>query len=277
MSAALTRMAQRLHQHLGRYLDRCGGRPAGDASVKLPPRTGEAETLVTLLAGLGYQNTLEPLLMLEVFLASGEHLTAADFVAKMKAGGHEVSEEKAVGTLELFSSLGFAAKNYTEDGRIIYEHTRPGLHHDHIICSGCGRTVEFNRPDVDGLIEKIACDENFCHLDHRLVVYGLCPSCRRRRHDGLPLSETTVGESVVVVDFVGDDDLKNRLRDLGLRRGARLKILGEQAGSVIVLFDECRLAMGPELARGLVVRATGRNYCPPPMPGLKPHSGGRDH
>lgn len=277
MSAALTKMAQRLHRHLGRYLDRCGGQPSEGGTVKISSRAGEAETLATLLAGLGHKNTLEPLLMLEVFLASGEHLTAADFAAQMRARGHEVSDDKAAGTLELFSSLGFAAKNYTEDGRIIYEHTRPGLHHDHIICSGCGRTVEFNRPDVDNLIEKIACDENFCHLNHRLVVYGLCPVCRRRRHDGLPLSETTVGESVVVVDFVGDDSLKNRLRDLGLRRGARLKILGEQSGSMIVLFDECRLAMGPELAQGLVVRATGRNHCPPPVPGLNYRPGGRDH
>ena len=269
MSAALTKMAQSLHRHLGRYLDRCGCPGSNRGAVKISPHADETEALVTLLAGLGHQNTVEPLLMLEAFLSSGEHLTAASFAEKLKERGHEVSEEKAAEALQLFTSLGFAAKNFTEDGRVLYEHTRPGLHHDHIICSGCGRTVEFNRPDVDGLIEKIACDESFYHLDHRLVIYGLCPSCRRRRHDGLPLAETKVGETVVVVDFSGSDDLKIRLRDLGLRRGARLKILGEQSGSIIVLFDGCRLAMGPELASGLVVRATGGRHCH--QPGFGPH------
>lgn len=268
MNAALTKVAQRLHRRLERYLDRrvCRGgcETAGPVS-----HSGEAEDLAALLNGLGHQNTVEPLLMLEAFLSSGEHLTAADFVLKLKERGQEVDEEKAAGALELFRSLGFAAKNYTEDGRVIYEHTRPGLHHDHIICSGCGRTVEFNRPDVDGLIEKIACDEDFCHLDHRLVVYGLCPVCRRRRHDGLPLAETSVGETVVVVDFTGPEHLKFRLRDMGLRRGARLKILGEQSGSTIVLFDGCRLAMGTEMAQGLMVRATGKNHCQGPLSGRR--------
>lgn len=279
MSAALTKMAQSLHRHLGRYLDRCSGQGEGEGLVKTSPHAGETEALATLLNGLGHQNTVEPLLMLEVFLSVGEHLTADNFVKLLKSQGHEVSEEKAAGALELFTSLGFAAKNYAEDGRVIYEHNRPGLHHDHIICSGCGRTVEFNRPDVDGLIEKIACDENFCHLDHRLVIYGLCPTCRRRRHEGLPLAETKVGETVVVMDFNGSDESKVRLRDLGLRRGARLKILGEQSGSIIILFDGCRLAMGPEMSAGLLVRATGKNYCRKPAlgPHNHHHGGGREH
>lgn len=278
MSAALTKMAQRLHRHLGNYLDRCGCQGLGDGTIKTAPYADETEALATLLTGLGHQNTVEPLLMLEVFLSSGEHLTAADFAQRLGERGHEVSEEKAAGTLELFRSLGFAVKNYAEDGRVLYEHIRPGLHHDHMICSGCGRTLEFNRPDVDGLIEKIACDENFCHLDHRLVIYGLCPSCSRRRHDGLPLAETSVGESVMVVDFTGTDELKHRLRDLGLRRGVKLKVLGKQSGSTIVMFEGCRLAMGPEMADTLIVRATGRSSCKGPSLGHHFHHGhGRNH
>lgn len=261
MSAALTKMAQKIHRRLGNYLDRCGCRGLPDGTTKTTAYADEAEALATLLTGLGHHNTLESLLMLEVFLASGEHLTAVDFARLLGERGHEVTEEKAADTLELFRSLGFAINNYTEDGRALYEHIRPGLHHDHIICSGCGRTVEFNRSDVDGLIEKIACDENFSHIDHRLLIYGLCPACRRRRHDGLSLAETSVGEMVMVVGFKGSGDLKRRLRDLGLRRGIRLKVLGEQSGSAIVLFEGCRLAMGPEMAAGLIVRATGRNAC----------------
>lgn len=264
MSAALNKMAQSLHRHLGKYLNRCECSGQGGGAIKTSPHAGELEALVTLLTGLGHQNMVEPLLMLEVFLASGEHLTVASFVEKLKERGHEVSEEKASEALKLFTSLGFAAKNFTEDGRGLYEHTRPGLHHDHLICSGCGRTVEFNRPDVDGLIEKIACDENFHHLDHRLIVYGLCPACRRRRCDGLALSETKAGETVVVIGFNGSDELKHCLRGMGLRRWAHLKILGEQSGSIIVLFDGCRLALGPELASNLMVRATGRKQCAKP-------------
>jgi Fur family ferric uptake transcriptional regulator len=263
-------MARRLHDQLGRYLDRQGpvyGRPDP------PPPQRESEALAQVLDGLGHQNPVEQLLMLEAFLSAGqeEHLSARSFSELLQSQGHDISTEKAASALELFSALGFAEKNYAEDGRVLYESSRPGLHHDHIICGGCGRTVEFERPDVDQLIEKIACDENYCHLSHRLVVRGLCPDCRLRRRAGLPLAETTAGELVLVVGFEGPEEIKQRLAGLGVHRGARMKVLGEQTGSMIVMLDGCRLALGPEMSSGIIVRAIIHRRC---QPRILPMAGG---
>lgn len=261
MSPTLTRVVRRLHHHLGRYLDRCGPALSQAGLVMAPPQAGETEALATLLAGLGHQDPVEHLFMLETFLKADVHLTAPIFSRLMSERGHEVSEEKAAAVLELFNSLGFAERHHTEDGRILYEPSRPGHHHDHLICSGCGQTTEFNRPEVDHLIEKIACEEDFSHLQHKLVIYGLCPDCRRRRHEGLPLAETKVGELVTVVSFKGPAELRHRLGALGLRRGAQLKVLGEQSGSMIVLFDCSRLALGPEMSQAVIVRAVESDHC----------------
>lgn len=263
MSPALTRVVKRLHHHLGRYLDRNGPALSRAGVAMSAPQAGETETLATLLAGLGHPEPVESLFMLETFLKADVHITATNFSSLLRDRGHEVAEEKAAGILELFTSLGFAERHHTEDGRVLYEPSRPGHHHDHIICSGCGRTTEFNQPDVDHMIEKIACEENFSHLQHKLVIYGLCPDCRRRRHEGLPLADTRVGEEVVLVGFNGPADSKHRLKDMGLRRGARLKVLGEQSGSIILMFDGCRLAMGPEMAAGVVVRSIVPDHCGP--------------
>ncbi|MDR0881192.1 MAG: transcriptional repressor [Candidatus Adiutrix sp.] len=251
----LAHVARRLHRRLGCYL---AGLSPGEAALA-PPQARETESLATLLASLGYQDPVEPLLMLEAFHAATEHLTPAVFSRLLKDGGHSVSEIRAAGVLDLFSSLGFAERRFAEDGQVWYEPSRPGRHHDHLVCSGCGRTVEFHRPDVDLLIEKIAGDEDFRHLHHQLVIYGLCPECRRRRHDGLPLADTTAGETVEVTGFTLADDLNQRLSDLGLRRGSRLKILGERSGAIIALLDGCRLALGPEISAGVMVRAVGHH------------------
>ncbi len=266
MSAAFARMARHLHDRLGRFLDRQGhrGRRPG-VTIPMAPlagsHAGEAEALSAVLSALGHPNPDEPLFMLETFLASGEHLSAEALSRALRERGRELPPEKAASALELFRALGLAEKHFADDGQALYEHTRPGLHHDHIVCGGCGRTTEFNRPDVDGLIEKIACEEDYCHLHHQLVIYGLCPECRRRRAEGLPLADTTAGETVVVVGFEGSEEIRRRLADLGLRRGGRLKVLGERSGAVIVLLDGCRLALGPELAAGALVRTTGPDHC----------------
>lgn len=261
MSPALTRVVRKLHHHLGRYLDRYSPALSPAKPAVIPPQSGENQALATLLADLGHQDPVESLFLLETFLKADIHLTAPIFSRLMKERGQEVSEEKAAGVLELFTSLGLAERHHTEDGRVLYEPNRPGHHHDHIICSGCGRTTEFNQPEVDHLIEKIACEEDFSHLQHKLVIYGLCPECRRRRHEGLPLAETKVGELVTVVGFNGPIDLKHRLGGMGLRRGTRLKVLGEQSGSMIVLFDCSRLALGPEMSQAVIVRAVESDHC----------------
>ncbi|UQZ89164.1 hypothetical protein C4J81_08115 [Deltaproteobacteria bacterium Smac51] len=260
MNSAFTHMARRLHRHLSRYLDRQGGLRNLDVNsgAKTTPHAGEKEALATILSGLGHQNPEEPMFMLEIFLSSDCHLTAEEFQALMIENGHDISLDRAQVSLEFFTAMGFAERHYTEDGRALYERSGPGSHHDHIICSGCGRNVEFNRPDVDHLIEKIACDEEFCHLHHKLVIYGLCPECRERRAKGLPLSETAVGEVVSVVHLGGNEDMVHRLANLGLHKGTRLKVLGEQGGTMVVLQDNCRLAMGPEMAASVMVRTVGR-------------------
>ncbi|MDL2260073.1 FeoA domain-containing protein [Deltaproteobacteria bacterium OttesenSCG-928-K17] len=268
MSAAFATIARRLHNRLGQYLDKTS---AGEGGLKAGPGLGQAaetEALASVLNGLGRNDTLVPLLMLEAFLSSGEHLTAEGFSDYLRQKEIDCTPEKAAEILELFNSAGFALKHHAADGSVLYEHTRPGLHHDHIICSGCGKTAEFNRPDVDGLIATIAHDEDFCHLDHQLVVYALCPECRRRRRAGLPLTEITAGERVVVAAIEGPDDFRRRLADLGFRKGAGLRVLGGQSGSVIVLLDGCRLALGPDMASGIMVRATGHEYH---------HHGGHGH
>ncbi len=248
-------MARRLHSCLGRYLDRhipCASEPL--LNNKRPVQTQEGPSLNRLLSSLGHRDPAKPLFMLESFLSAGVHLSAEDFAAVLKGAGRDTSPEEAGQALELFCALGFAQKLFTEDGRPFYEYLRPDLHHDHILCSGCGQTVEFHQPLVDNLIETIACDENFSQLSHRLIIYGLCPECRRRRQEGIPLTEAASGEVLRVLSLTGSEEIKKRLEALGLRRGSALRILGGQTGAVIVMLEGCRLAMGPDLAAAVMVR-----------------------
>ena len=51
-------------------------------------------------------------------------------------------------------------------------------HHDHIVCTKCGRVEEF----IDDVIEQrqllAAKNHGFTVSDHSLYIYGLCASCQ---------------------------------------------------------------------------------------------------
>jgi Fe2+ or Zn2+ uptake regulation protein len=54
---------------------------------------------------------------------------------------------------------------------------RPGGHHDHLICSECGKVVDFRNCNVPELEKRLTTETGFVIKEHRLDLYGLCPQC----------------------------------------------------------------------------------------------------
>jgi Fur family ferric uptake transcriptional regulator len=52
-------------------------------------------------------------------------------------------------------------------------------HHDHIICTDCGKIIEFVSPDIERLQESVAEELGFKILDHSMQIYGICKDCRK--------------------------------------------------------------------------------------------------
>jgi Fur family ferric uptake transcriptional regulator len=61
-----------------------------------------------------------------------------------------------------------------------YEHIIGHEHHDHIICTDCGRIVEFVVPEIEDMQQRVAQENGFSIHGHRLNIYGNCqkkPNC----------------------------------------------------------------------------------------------------
>ena len=52
-------------------------------------------------------------------------------------------------------------------------------HHDHLICTGCGRIVEFENEKIEELQIRVARSHGFEVESHKLELYGRCDRCRR--------------------------------------------------------------------------------------------------
>ena len=54
-------------------------------------------------------------------------------------------------------------------------------HHDHLICTKCGKILEFFDEAIERKQERIAREFGFTMEDHSLKIFGICPDCQKRR------------------------------------------------------------------------------------------------
>jgi Fur family ferric uptake transcriptional regulator len=64
------------------------------------------------------------------------------------------------------------------DRGLRYEAAEEGPAHDHLICLGCGTTIEFYDELIRGFGKTVAQRKGFEHTTSRFDILGYCQSCR---------------------------------------------------------------------------------------------------
>jgi Fur family ferric uptake transcriptional regulator len=62
------------------------------------------------------------------------------------------------------------------DGESTYRRCSP-VHHHHLMCRSCGRTVEVADAPVERWATRIATEHGFADVQHQLEVFGTCADC----------------------------------------------------------------------------------------------------
>jgi len=63
------------------------------------------------------------------------------------------------------------------DGEAAYRRCSP-VHHHHLVCRSCGRTVEVGGPPVERWAARVAAEHGFADVQHQVEVFGTCGACR---------------------------------------------------------------------------------------------------
>jgi Fur family transcriptional regulator, ferric uptake regulator len=66
------------------------------------------------------------------------------------------------------------------DGEASYRRCSP-VHHHHLVCRSCGRTVEVADPPVERWAARIATEHGFADVQHQVEVFGTCADCTAAR------------------------------------------------------------------------------------------------
>jgi Fur family transcriptional regulator, ferric uptake regulator len=112
-------------------------------------------------------------------LASGGHLSVDDIVQELAARGAAVGTATVYRTLLVLVRSNLVVERDFGEGFKRYEPARDIPHHEHLMCRGCGRVVEFRDERLERMTMLIAEAHGFSRESHRMVIYGLCEACIR--------------------------------------------------------------------------------------------------
>ncbi len=112
-----------------------------------------------------------------------EHFDAATLLTRLRERGLRVGAATVYRTLELLSEAGLV-RRFSFQGRTWYEASLGRPHHEHLLCTRCGRVVEFSDAALEERLMEVVEAQAFLHQSHQVLVYGLCPACRGREAGG---------------------------------------------------------------------------------------------
>ena len=129
------------------------------------------------LKSTGLKATLPRLKILEIFQGGKQrHMTAEDVLLDERS---DIGLATVYRVLTQFEQAGILLRSNFESGKAVYE-LNEGQHHDHFVCTACGKVEEFYDPEIEKRQQMIADQMGWSIQDHSMSLYGQCAECASR-------------------------------------------------------------------------------------------------
>src|SRR3982074_144962 len=114
--------------------------------------------------------------VLQVIRAREDHPTANEIFQAARLRLPTISYATVYNSLRYLKEAGLVHEISFGDGASRYD--RETERHDHAICSGCGKLVDFDLPQTADLLRPAARKSRFKAESVHLTLVGVCPDCR---------------------------------------------------------------------------------------------------
>ncbi len=127
--------------------------------------------------GLKYTEQRE--IVLRVLMHAENHLTAEEIYNLIKVE----EPDSNIGIATVYRALGFLEEvnlitsiTFGVEGKKYESNSKS--HHDHLICTTCGKIIEFVDEEIEKRQENIAKKNGFKVSSHSMQLYGTCSDCK---------------------------------------------------------------------------------------------------
>jgi Fur family transcriptional regulator, ferric uptake regulator len=127
----------------------------------------------------GHFLTMQRRLLLDLIRDSEGHLDAKELYQRAHAMDESIGPATVYRSLSLFKELGLVDEVRLGKIRCYYE-IKESKEHQHLVCQGCGKVMEFQNPYFRKLIEAVRREHGFKITKAELYLEGYCPECEEK-------------------------------------------------------------------------------------------------
>jgi Fur family ferric uptake transcriptional regulator len=109
--------------------------------------------------------------------AAGGFRSAQEVYADLRADGERIGLTTVYRTLQALAEAGEVDVLRADSGETVYRRCATSVHHHHLVCRSCGRTIEVRGPAVERWAERMAAEHGFRDVSHTVEVFGVCADC----------------------------------------------------------------------------------------------------
>ena len=129
----------------------------------------------------GLRRTKQRDQVVNIFLRTERHVSTLELFDIARKKHRDIGYATVARTLKLLVEAGLCRVVDFGDGVQRYEHKYGHEHHDHLVCTNCGRFVEIYSLRLEKLQREMVKKHGFIQQSHRLQIFGLCPKCGKKK------------------------------------------------------------------------------------------------
>ena len=128
----------------------------------------------------GHPWTSQRRLLLELLRDAEGHIDAKELYHRASARDESISPATVYRSLNLFKELGLVDEMRLGKVRCYYE-IKQSPEHQHLVCQGCGKVINFQSPHFQKLIEAVRREHRFNITKAELYLEGYCSECEENQ------------------------------------------------------------------------------------------------